>query len=131
MSIYLQSSNSKTNTEYDCNWTRTHNHLVFKRTLNQLAIWPVLLNGWVLFYELTGCRFESSSSHLNLRFRVCFEQGVPWHSDNYKVWIHSETHTWRDKNIQLILNIQYKNTICHLFHLFLALGEMKLGFYLR
>ena len=30
----------------------------------------------------------------------CFEQGVPWHSDNYRVWIHSETCTWRDKNIQ-------------------------------
>ena len=28
-------------------------------------------------YELSGCGFESSCSHLNLRFRVCFEQGVP------------------------------------------------------
>ena len=27
----------------DCNWTRTHNHLVHKRTLNRLAIW---LNVW-------------------------------------------------------------------------------------
>ena len=33
----------------DCNLTRTHNHLVHKRTL----------------------------SHLNIRFRACFEQGVP------------------------------------------------------
>ena len=23
----------------DCNWIRTHNHLVHKRTLNQLAKW--------------------------------------------------------------------------------------------
>ena len=29
----------------DCNWTRTHNHLV----------WPVWLNGWVFVYELSGC----------------------------------------------------------------------------
>ena len=38
--------------------------------------------------------------HLNLRFRACFEQGVPWHSGNCRVWIHSETRTWHDKNIQ-------------------------------
>ena len=46
--------------------------------------------------------FESSCSHLNFRFRACFEQGVPWHSGNYRVWIHSETRTWHNKNIQLI-----------------------------
>ena len=50
---------------YDCNGTRTHNHLVRKRTFN------------------------------------CFEQGVPWDSGNYRVWIFSETRTWHDKNIQL------------------------------
>ena len=41
----------------NCNWTRTQNHLVLKRTLNHLA--------------------------------------------KYRVWIHSETRTWHDKNIQL------------------------------
>ena len=41
---------------FDCNWTRTQNHLVLKRTLNHLA--------------------------------------------KYRVWIHSETRTWHDKNIQ-------------------------------
>ena len=50
--------------------------------------------------ELSGCGFESRCSHLNFRFRACFEQGVPWHSGNYSVWIHSETRTWHDKNIQ-------------------------------
>ena len=125
----------------DCNWTRTHNHLVHKWTLNHLAklakwlsvdiecgftlkrirdmirtysqmhytdkysqhssiIWPVWLNGWVFVYELSGCGFESSCSHLNFRFCACFEQGVPWRSGNYRVWIHSETCTWHDKNIQ-------------------------------
>ena len=58
------------------------------------------LNCWVFVYELSGCGFESSCSHLNFRFHVCFEQGVPWHSGNYRVWIHSETRTWHDKNIQ-------------------------------
>ena len=51
-------------------------------------------------YELSGCGFESSCSHLNFRFRACFVQGVPWHSGNYRVRIHSETRTWHDKNIQ-------------------------------
>ena len=54
-------------------------------------------------YEPSGCGFESSCSHLNFRFRACFEQGVPWHSGNYRVWIHSETGMWHDKNIQLYL----------------------------
>ena len=41
----------KENNISDCNWTRTHNHLVHKRTLNHLAKltslakWPVWLNG--------------------------------------------------------------------------------------
>ena len=33
--------NYKNNNLSDCNWTRTHNHLVHKRTLNR----PVWLNG--------------------------------------------------------------------------------------
>ena len=52
-------------------------------------IWP----NWV----------KSSCSHLNFRFLVCFEEGTPWHSGNFRVWIQSETHTWHDKNIQSTL----------------------------
>ena len=74
----------------NCNWTRTHYHLFHKRTLS--------LNGWEFLYKLNGCGFESSYSHLNFRFHACFEQGVPWHSGNYRVWIHS--CTWHDKNMQ-------------------------------
>ena len=69
--VYLQ-TNYYVRYIYDCNWTRTQNHLVLKRTLNHLA-----------------------------RFRACFEQGVPWGSGIYRVSIHSETRTWHDKNIQL------------------------------
>ena len=74
----------------DCNWTRTHNHLVHK---------PVWLKGWVFVYDLSGCGSESSCSHLNFKFRTCFEKGFPSHSDNYRVWIPSETCRWHDKNI--------------------------------
>ena len=45
-------------------------------------------------------RFESSCGHLNFRFCACFEQGVPWHSGNYRVWIHSEMRTWHDGNMR-------------------------------
>ena len=80
----------------DSNLTRTHNHLVHKRTLNHLAniVW---LNRWVFIYELSGCGFKSSCCQLNFSIRACFEQGVPWHSCNYGVWIHSVTRTWHDK----------------------------------
>ena len=59
------------------------------------TIW---LNGRVFVYELSSCGFESRCSHLNFRYRACFNQGVPWHSGNYSVWVHSEKHTWNDKN---------------------------------
>ena len=66
---------------------------------------PQPLNGSVFVYELSGCAFESSWNHLKFRFRACFEQGVPWHSGKYRVWIHSKTRTWHDKNILFFLMI--------------------------
>ena len=72
--------NIQTRPWIDCNWTRTQNHLVLKRTLDHLAklttqpfgqtIWPnwsVWPNGLVFVYELSGSMFESSCSHLNPR----------------------------------------------------------------
>ena len=75
-------------------------HRTDKYSQHSSTICPVWLNGWVLVYELSGCGFESNCNHFNFRFRACFEQGVPWHSSNYRVWIHSETRTWHDKNLQ-------------------------------
>ena len=47
----------------DCNWTRNHNHLVHKRTLNNLA----KLARWVSVCLWTKCcGFKSSYSHLVL-----------------------------------------------------------------
>ena len=92
------------NTVNDCNWTRTQNYLVHKRKLNHLAklrsVWSVWPNVRVFVYKLSGSGFEPSCSLLNFRFCTCLEQGVPWHSGNYKVWIHSKTCMWHDKNIQ-------------------------------
>ena len=53
-------------------------------------IWSVWLNGWVSVYNLSGSGFESSWGHLYITLHACFEQGVSWHSSNYRVWIQSE-----------------------------------------
>ena len=57
---------------------------------------------WVFNYELRGCGFESCCSYLNFRYCACFEQGVSWHSGNYRVWIHSKMSTWHDNKIQYL-----------------------------
>ena len=87
-----------------CDMTRTYSqiHCTDKYSEHSSIIWPVWPNGWVFIYELSRSGFESSRSLLNFRFHVCFEQRVPWHSGNYRVWIHSEPRTWHDKNKQSI-----------------------------
>ena len=87
--------------------TRTYSRIQYtdKYSQHSSISWPVWLNGWVFVYELSGCGFESSCSHLNTRSRTCFEQGVPWHSGNCRVWIHSETRTWHGKDIQSVMTI--------------------------
>ena len=74
------------------NMIRTYSQMYCtdKYSQHSSTIWPVWIN----------CGFESRCCHLNFKYRVCFEQGVPWHSGNYRVWIHYETCTWHDKNIQ-------------------------------
>ena len=74
------------------------------RTNNKIRL--VWLNSWVFVYELSAFGLESSCSHLNFRFCTCFEQGVPWHSGHCRGWIHSQTHTWHDKNIQLNMSFE-------------------------
>ena len=86
-----------------CDMTRTYTQMHSTDKYSQLSsiiqsVWP---NGWVFVYEVSGCGFESRCSHLNFRYCPCLEQGVPWHSAKYRVWIHCETRTWHDKNIQL------------------------------
>ena len=88
--------------------TRTYSqmHCTDKYSEQSSIIWPVCRNGWVFIYELTRFGFEFSCSHLNFTFRACFEQGDPWHSRKYRVWIQSEIRTWHDENIQS--NVPYR-----------------------
>ena len=78
----------------NCNGTRTQNHLVCKQALNYLAKWLSvrLRTKWLWVWV----QLQS----LKLQILRLLKQRVPWHSGNYRVWIHSQTRTWHDKNIQ-------------------------------
>ena len=60
------------------NMTTTYTEMRHTGKYSQLSsnISLVWLNGWVFVYELSGHEFDFSWSHLNLRFRACFEQGL-------------------------------------------------------
>ena len=60
---------------------------------------------WMFIYKLSGCGFEILLQSLKLQIMCCFEQDVPWHLGNYRVYIHSETCTWY-KNIQSLMYIK-------------------------
>ena len=62
-------------------------------------------------YKLSGCGFESYCSHLDFRYHACFKQEVPWDSGNYRVWIPSETCTWRDRNIYKVKKVYFQTNL--------------------
>ena len=47
-------------------------HRTDKQSQHSLIIWSVWLNGWVFIYELSGCWFEPSCSHLRFIFTVFY-----------------------------------------------------------
>ena len=70
----------------DCSWTRTHNHLVYKRTLKLFSQTGqtdhlAKLSQTVFVYELSGSGFESSCSHFN--FHIC-----SWRFWFWKIFTH-------------------------------------------
>ena len=93
---------------------RTYSQIHRKDKYSELSsiIWPVWLSGWVFIYEQSGCGFESSWSHLNFRFGAFSEKELHWHSGNYRMLIHSETHTWHDKKhlVKCTLQISAHNS---------------------
>ena len=72
----------------DSNVIRTHNYLV--------------CNGWMFVFELSGCGFESRCYHLNFKIAPASSKKFLDIQVNYTVWIHFETCTWHDNNIQSI-----------------------------
>ena len=66
--------------------------------------------------------------HLNFRYRACFEEGVPWHSRNYRVYIYSEMLTWHDNNIQGLYFpgvIKIVTTMIHYCYCLIAYGKWR------
>ena len=58
-------------------------------------------------FELSGSGFESSCSHLNFRFRACFEQRVPWHFYNYRVdSLWSAYVAWQEHTVSSIISLE-------------------------
>ena len=43
---------------------------------------------------------------------ACFEQGVPWHSGNYRVWIHPKIAyvTWQEHTVKCTVQMSTQNT---------------------
>ena len=118
--ILQLSENIKHNTICDSSDIQTHNHLVRKRTLNhfvKLAEWLTCVVSTYLY-----------GIHLNFRYRACFEEGVPWHSGNYRVYIHSEMRTWHDNNIQGLYFpgvIKIATTMIHYCYCLIAYGKWR------
>ena len=73
---------------------------IFKKALH-LRDWHIFMRQsleWGFVDELSGYGFKSCCSNLNSRYRACFEQGVPWRWSNCRVYIHSKTRMWNNKN---------------------------------
>ena len=108
----------KHNTVCDSNSIQTHNELVRKRTLyhfTKLAKWLTCVVSTYLY-----------SIHLNFRYRACFEEGVSWHSGNYRVCIYSEMRTWHDNKIQGLHFpgvIKIVTTMIHYCYCLIAYGK--------
>lgn len=64
----------------------------------------------------SGCGFESRCIHLTLRYRNCFEQGVPWHSANYSVKIRfkSMCDLTKTKYIWMYASLLWKDIVQNL-----------------
>ena len=123
----------------DCNWTRTHNLLVRKGTLNYLAKLAKWLSCVVTtyLYSAFDCMFlpgharvsewiHTLYSCLNLKELLAQSRHKIWslsdcnwtRTHNHLVWIHSEMPKWHDKNIQsnaptrYILTTQLNHLAC-------------------
>ena len=76
--------------------------LVDVQRLHENCKWILCVsNGAKWLTVVNGCGIDSCCSYLNFRYRPCFEQGTPWYSGNYRVYIHSCATMWHDKNTQL------------------------------
>ena len=101
---------SKTKTN-DCNWTRTHNQVVLKRTLNHVA----KLAKW---FSKTGYMIELSCEYLSVR---CILDSL-WNA--YVTW---KEHTVKQKrDFSMMGRLYYSSTVKIMFFEVLSKKENKL-----
>ena len=84
-----------------CNGTRTHNHIVRKWTFKQ-AILVKCLSVRLRTKWLWVCVLLQSLK-LQISRLFCARSSLTF--SNSRVWIHSKTRTWHDKNIQSFLEL--------------------------
>ena len=70
----------------DYNGTRTHNHLVRKRTLNHLDIEPVSSMEFLDIQAIIECRF--TLKQLRDMIRTCSQEDLKWISYNKNQHLH-------------------------------------------
>ena len=115
----------ESNSEPLSSWTKTQS---FGQTDQMVeSVWP---NGWVFVYELSGSEFESSCSHLNSDYAPVSSKEF-----HYRVWIHSETRTWHDKNIQYTMKFFFAKTVngfhwpfAHIPKIFISFAAVSMAF---
>ena len=110
MSCVVSTSDCRFTLKHVRDMIRTYNqmHHTDKYSQQSSITWRVWLNSWVFVYKLRGCGFESRCSHLNFRYCACFEQVVPWYSDNYRVQIYAKTCAWHKNKQHEDVNVSTK-----------------------
>ena len=70
---------------------------------NSTQTWNYFLTKW-LSVRLQNKRLwvQVQLQSLKLQIQYLFRVRVPWHSFNYRGWIHSKTRMWHDKNIYAV-----------------------------
>ena len=93
------------------NMIRTHSqvHHTCKYSQHSSIICPILENGWVFVYELSGCGFESRCIYLTFRYCPCFEQGVRWYLRSADLLWNAYV-TWWEHTVESTVQISTHKT---------------------
>ena len=88
-------------------------HRTDKYSQHSSVIWPVRLNGWMFVFELSGCGFKSSCSHVNCR------TSVTWVLTKFWMSLEQVMDECRTSDSKCMFNSWHKlvTTISHLAYL--------------
>ena len=104
---HQRDSNPKPFSSYTSNQSFSQRIQLFCEYLSVRCIWLYAIimlhtRSIVKLHSIVGWNLATihSCCYFNFSYRACFEQGNPWHSGNYRMWLHSETGMWHDNNLQ-------------------------------